>query len=125
MIDRRFFLKLTGFAVAASALEARPVAAQGIADDPPGATAVLDAPPPSLRAPGTYQISGRVRLHEPLVEISGITNAQQISWSADAMASPVASFTSFEYFERPWQIPEIRVRGGQLEALSVLPLDFA
>jgi len=124
MIDRRFFLKLTGFAVAASALDVRPVAAQDNADDAPGATDVFDAPTPSLRAPGTYQISGRVRLHEPLVEISGITNAQQISWSAGAITSPVASFTSFEHFEQPWQIPEIRVRGGQLEALTVAPLDF-
>jgi hypothetical protein len=65
-----------------------------------------------------------VRLQEPLVEISGITNAQQISWSAGAISSPVATFTSFEQFEQPWQMPEVRVRGGQLEALSVVPLDF-
>jgi hypothetical protein len=124
MIDRRFFLKLTGFAVAASALQVRPVAAQSDADDAPSASAGQDVPASSMRAPGAYQISGRVRLHEPLVEISGITNAQQISWSVGSIASPVASFTSFEQFDQPWQMPEIRVRGGQLEALSVLPLDF-
>ena len=124
MIDRRFFLKLTGFVVAASALEARPVAAQGHADEAPDAASVVDARTSILQAPGTYQISGRVRLQKPFVEISGITNAQQISWSADALRSPVASFTSFEYFEQPWHIPEIQVRGGQLEALTVVPLDF-
>jgi hypothetical protein len=124
MIDRRFFLKLTGFAVAASALQVRPIAAQSDVDDAPSASAGQDVPASSMRAPGAYQISGRVRLHEPLVEISGITNAQQISWSVGSIVSPVASFTSFEQFDQPWQMPEIRVRGGQLEALSVLPLDF-
>ena len=124
MIDRRFFLKLTGFAVAANAVGALPVAAQGSADDAPGGAADFDAPTSILQAPGTYQVSGRVRLQEPVVEISGITNAQQISWSPGAISSPFASFTSFERFEQPWLMPEIRVRGGQLEALSVLPLDF-
>jgi hypothetical protein len=129
MIERRFFLKLTGCLVAGSALEALPVLARAYADDAPGAagvvgTAVVEAPPPILQAPGTYRITGRVRLQEPLVEISGITNAHQISWSAGAISSPVATFTSFEHFEQPWQMPEIQVRGGQLEALSVVPLDF-
>ena len=129
MIERRFFLKLTGCLVAGSALEALPVFAWAYADDAPGAagvvgTTVVEAPPPILQAPGTYRITGRVRLQEPLVEISGITNAQQISWSAGAIRSPVASFTSFEHFDQAWQMPEIRVRGGQLEALTVVPLDF-
>jgi len=126
MIERRFFLKLTGCLVAGSALEALPVLARAYADDAPGVvgTAVVEAPPPILQAPGTYRITGRVRLQEPLVEISGITNAQQISWSAGAIRSPVASFTSFEHFDQAWQMPEIRVRGGQLEALTVVPLDF-
>ena len=121
MIDRRFFLRLTGLAVAASALEALPLRAQSDAHDAPA----VDAPASILQAPGTYQISGRVRLDEPLVEISGITNAQQISWSAGSLRSPVASFTSFEQFDQPWQMPEIRVRGGQLETLTVVPLHFA
>jgi hypothetical protein len=124
MIDRRFFLKLTGFVAAATALDALPVAAQGDADEVPGAAGVSGGQTPIVRAPGTYQVSGRVRLQEPVVEISGITNAQQISWSPGAISSPFASFTSFERFEQPWLMPEIRVRGGQLEALSVLPLDF-
>ena len=125
MIDRRFFLKLTGLAVAASALEALPARAQGDAHDAPAGVATLDAPASILQAPGTYQLSGRVRLDEPLVEISGITNAQQISWSAGSLRSPVASFTSFEQFDQPWQMPEIRVRGGQLETLTVVPLHIA
>jgi hypothetical protein len=65
-----------------------------------------------------------VRLQEPLVEISGITNAQQVSWSAGSLRSGLASFTSFERFDEPWQMPDIRVRGGQIETLAVVPLDF-
>jgi hypothetical protein len=124
MIDRRFFLKLTGFVAAATALDALPVAAQGHPDDAPGAADVSGGERPIWRAPGTYQVSGRVRLQEPFVEISGIANAQQISWSPGAIGSPFASFTSFERFEQPWLMPDIRVRGGQLEAVTVLPLDF-
>ena len=119
MIDRRLFLKLTGLAAAASALGPLPVAAQGRVDDPPA------APAPTLQAPGTYQITGRVRFQEPLVEISGITNAQQISWSNLGGATPpVAGFSSFEHFDQPWTMPEIRVRGGQLEALAVVPIEL-
>jgi hypothetical protein len=73
-----------------------------------------------MMAPGAYQITGRVRLQEPLVEISGITNAQQISWSAGAPQT--ASFSSFEYFEQPWTKQQVRVRGGQLEELAVAPV---
>jgi len=125
MIERRLFLKkLTGFVVAACAIDALPATAWGHADDASSVAAVSDVPTPILRAPGTYQLTGRVRLHEPLVEIGGITNAQQISWSAGAIASPVASFTSFEHFDQAWQLHEIQVRGGQLEALTVVPLDF-
>ena len=50
----------------------------------------------------------------------------QISWSnSDGARSPVAGFTSFEYFDKPWRMPEIRVNGGRLEALSVVPIDSA
>ena len=122
MMDRRFFLKLTGFVAAAGALEALPVAAQELSDDPPHVAGAGSAMQPAL-PPGTYQFSGRVRLEEPLVEISGITNAQQISWSRGP-ARPMASFTSFEYFDQPWRMPEIRVRGGQLQALAVVPIDL-
>jgi hypothetical protein len=110
-MDRRIFLKLSAFAAAAGAFEVLPVAAQSA--------------PPALQAPGTYQISGRVRLHEPVVEISGVTNAQQISWSKmDGMNPPVAGFTSFEYFDKPWSMPRIRVRGGQLEEVAAVRVDI-
>jgi hypothetical protein len=107
MMDRRFFLKLTGLVAAASALDVLPVAAQG-------------RPVETLQPPGAYQITGRVRLQAPLVEISGISNAQQISWSAGAPT--MASFSSFEYFPEPWSKPSVQVRGGQLEALAVTPV---
>jgi len=122
MMDRRFFLKLTGFVAAAGALEALPVAAHERSDDTPHVAGAGSPMQPAL-PPGTYQFSGRVRLEEPLVEISGITNAQQISWSRGP-ARPMASFTSFEYFDQPWRMPEIRVRGGQLQALAVVPIDL-
>ena len=111
MIYRRFFLKLTGFVAAASALDGLAIPAY--------------AEPEALQAPGMYQFSGTVRLQEPLVEISGISNTQRISWTSGALGTPVASFTSFERFEQPWQMPRIQVRGGRLEALKVTPLDFA
>ena len=116
MIDRRFFLKLTGFVAAASAFRALPVAAQGRADG------VAALPIEDLQAPGAYQFTGRVTLHEPVVEISGITNAQQISWSGSGASS--AGFTSFEYFDRPWRMPEVSVRGGRLESLAVVPVEL-
>jgi len=93
-------------------------AAQTEADD--GALRVA----PELQPAGTYEVSGQVRLIEPFVEISGITNAQQISWSAGSLSTPVVGFTSFEQFDTPWGMPEIRVRGGKLEALTVRPVDF-
>jgi hypothetical protein len=110
-MDRRLFLKLTGFAAVAGAFDVLPVAAQSA--------------PPALQSPGMYQITGRVRLHEPVVEISGLTNAQQISWSkVNWTTPPEAGFTSFEYFDKPWSMPEIRVSGGQLQEVAVLPIDF-
>jgi hypothetical protein len=118
MMDRRFFLKLTGFVAAASAFGALPAAAQV-------QTEAVPAVPNDLQAPGTYQFTGRVRLQQPLVEISGITNAQQISWAGvGGGAAPVAGFTSFEYFDRPWRMPEVQVRGGRLESLAVVPVEL-
>ena len=80
----------------------------------------------TIHEPGTYRISGRVRLEQPLVEISGIAHTQSISWS-DVKGSehPVAVFTTFEHFDRPGMTPAIRVRGGQLEAVVAVPVDFA
>jgi hypothetical protein len=119
MMDRRFFLRLTGIVAAAAALDAVPVAARAQAGQSPS----RELP---VYAPGSYQITGRVRLDEPLVEISGITNAQQISWSGlGTTRPPVAGFTSFEYFDKPWSTPTIQVRGGQLESLEVVPFEIA
>jgi hypothetical protein len=66
-----------------------------------------------------------VRLDEPRVQISGITNSQSISWSGiDGPRRPLASFTSLEYFDQPGLTPDIRVLGGRLESLAVVPVDF-
>jgi TAT (twin-arginine translocation) pathway signal sequence len=132
MMDRRDFLKLTGSIAAASALGVSPVSAAGA---PPvglaGSTRDLGAAgSPSgasliIREPGTYQISGFVRLEQPLVEIGGITNTQWVSWSdAAGSGAPVASFTTFEHFDRAGMTPDIRVLGGSLESVAVVPLDF-
>jgi hypothetical protein len=115
-MDRRLFLKLFGLSAVLAACDLRPVAAQLTEDETPI----------PIRPPGLYQITGRVRLHAPMVEISGISNAQQISWAdLGRSAQPVAGFSSFEHFDAPWRMPPIRVRGGQLEALSVVPIDLA
>jgi hypothetical protein len=115
-MDRRLFLKLFGLSAVVSAaaggLDVLPAAAQAL---------IVDESP--TRPPGLYQITGRVRLHAPLVEISGITNAQQISWAG--RTASVASFSSFERFDAPWEMPRIQVSGGQLEAVSVTPIDFS
>jgi len=110
MIDRRFFLKLTGLAGLGAAVGALPLRLAH-ADE-------------VMQEPGLYQISGTVRLQAPRVLISGISNAQQISWTPGSLSTPVASFTSFEQFDRPWQTPEIRVSGGTLEAVKVTPIVF-
>jgi hypothetical protein len=123
-MDRRLFLRLTGLAAAAAAaLEVLPAAAQTSVDWPREPAGPADGL--RLQEPGLYQITGRVRLDEPLVEISGITNAQQITWSGAGGAIPaVAGFSSFETFDRPWRMPDIQVRGGTLEAVSVVPVYF-
>lgn len=131
-MDRRVFLKLTGLVAAASALEALPVAAERRPDPVLAARAhdrelafVAAGPRLTIREPGTYRISGLVRLEEPLVEISGITNTQRISWSdVGGTELPVAGFTTFEHFDRPGTAPDIRVWGGRLEALAVAPVDL-
>ena len=79
----------------------------------------------SVRDPGLYHVSGRVRLDAPLVEISGIANSQTISWSGVGGDEPqVASFMSFEQVDRPEFAPTIQVRGGQIESLSIAPVVF-
>src|SRR5690242_13217745 len=98
-IDRRLFLKATGA-----------VAVVGLLPAAPRTIAV------ELRAPGTYQISGQVRLEQPVVTISGISNAQQISWTPGSLSTPVANFTSFEHFDRAWSLPAVQVSGGTLQS---------
>ena len=131
-MDRRLFLKLTGLVAAASALDALPVSASPLPDAAPTArTRPFEASSApsitrlSIREPGLYRISGQVRLDAPRVEISGIANTQQISWSGPSWDErPLASFTTFEQIDRPSLAPEIRVTGGQIEALSIVPVLF-
>ena len=131
-MDRRGFLKLTGLMAAASALDVVPVAAAS-----PSYAALaepsrdLSAAPAAtvtrlgIREPGLYQVSGLVRLEAPLVEIGGIANAQQISWSGAEGAEPrVAGFVSFEQVDRWGAAPSISVRGGRLESVSVVSVVF-
>jgi hypothetical protein len=133
MMDRRVFLKLTGLIAAASAFEALPVSAAGLVETAPAAApvrAVIPATLPSVARlrvveAGTYRISGTVRLDAPMVEISGVSNSQQISWSGATGADrPLATFTSFEEYAGPGLTPEIRVSGGQIESLSIVRLDY-
>jgi hypothetical protein len=132
MMDRRGFLKLTGLIAAASALDVVPVAAASHSHatlaEPArdlGAATAATVTRLAIREPGMYQVSGLVRLESPLVEISGIANAQQISWSGAESAEPrVASFVSFEQVDRWGAAPSISVRGGRLESLSVVPVVF-
>ena len=129
-MDRRVFLKVTGLVAAASAFEALPAAAAELPASTAGA-AVRDlgaASRPSVarlrvREAGTYMISGTVRLDGPMVEISGITNSQQITWSGSGV-SPLASFTSFERYATAGLTPEIQVRGGRLESVSITPMEY-
>jgi hypothetical protein len=137
MMDRRRFLiesgvKLAGVAAAAHAFQALPAAAAGPSHSGPsqpvrdlGAATRPSVARLRVREAGTYQISGVVRLDASVVEISGITNAQQISWSgALGPGRPVASFTSFEQYTGAGLTPEIQVRGGHLESLSIVPMDY-
>jgi hypothetical protein len=122
---RRDFLKLTGLAASASALGALPAGPPAAQAAELGLPVAPGLPALAIPAAGTYQISGRVRLLEPLVEIRSRTTAQSIAWSnAEGSAQPVASFTTFEQFERPGLAPPIEVQGGRLEALSIVPLEY-
>jgi hypothetical protein len=86
MMDRRVFLKLTGLVAAASGWEALPVVAAwrpvGLLAEQAHALELASMPSATrltVQEPGTYRISGLVRLQESLVEISGITHTQSIS----------------------------------------------
>ncbi|SRR6266508_5629618 len=130
MMKRRTFLQVTRLAVAGSALGAaasRPLSiASGQAGSALGPAAVTSSMPLGISEPGTYLISGLVRLQAERVEIAGITNSQSISWAHfDGPGQPLTSFSTFESFAEPGAMPEIRVLGGRLEALSAVPVESA
>lgn len=122
-MNRRVFLKLTGSVAAAGAVGALSgVAARraGTAASVPSGTRL------TIHEPGTYRITGQVRLDAPLVEISGITETQRISWSGLGGAGrPIASFTAFEHFDGPGMTRTIQVRGGRLESVTAVPVVYA
>ena len=129
-MDRRLFLKLTGFVAAAGALEALPVAAEGLPQ-----TAVIDrtltlpvvtstvAPRIAVRERGEYQISGIVQLEQPLVVITGAGATQRIS--RGGAAGDTSPFTTYVTFDGPGLTPEITVSGGRVLSLDVTPIMLA
>jgi hypothetical protein len=122
-MNRRVFLTMTGLATIAGAVVTLPRAvgrgSDTVASVPSGTRL-------AIREPGTYRISGRVRLDAPLVEISGITHTQRMSWSGlEGSGRPTASFTTFEHFDGPGMTRMIRVRGGRLEAVTAVPVVLA
>lgn len=134
-MDRRTFLRQTGMSLtalvaAASAFEALPAAAAATtpatAFEPVrnlAAAPRLTVTRLAMPAAGTYRVSGTVRLEAPTVEISGIANSQQITWSSAPTAAPmVVSFQSFETFDGAALPPSVTVRGGKLESLTVTPV---
>ena len=131
-MDRRLFLKLTGLAAAASALEALPVAAERLPEAGLAARALGPERVPvssvrrfAIREPGIYQIAGRVRLLEPEVEIRGLAHTQRISWShIDGPDGPETGFSIYQQFDTPGVMPEVRVLGGRLQSLTVVPMIF-
>lgn len=132
-MNRRVFLKLTGIVAVAGAVAAVPAAARwrpGAGTAGQAALFETSSVPAgiqlTIREPGTYRISGQVRLDQSVVEISGITHTQRISWSdAAATERPLAGFTTFEQFDRSSMTRTITVRGGHLEGVTAVPLDFA
>jgi hypothetical protein len=130
-MNRRVFLKLTGL-VAVAGGGSLPFAAQrrsgavlnkhvqgyDVTTVPSGARL-------TMREPGTYRISGHVRLDEPLVEISGIQHTQRISWSGgNGSERQLASFTTFEHFDGTAMTRTIHIRGGHLETVAAVPVHF-
>ena len=139
-MNRRQFLvssgvKVAGLVAATSAFSALPAV--------PAAAATLEAAPEApvrnlvatpgvnvtrlmMGEPGMYQVSGLVRLEAPTVEISGVANSKQLSWSGTG--SQVVPFVSFEMHddddERSGLAPAISVRGGRLEQLTVTRIDY-
>jgi hypothetical protein len=130
-MNRRIFLKLTGLVAVGQTLWHLPVAAAadlGLRTvEPDRASSPTIAPPATsltIDTAGTYRISGLVRVEAPLVEISGITDKQSISWAnADGSEPPLASFVAFERYERAGMATDIQVQGGRIESLAAVLLD--
>ncbi|MGD9892522.1 MAG: hypothetical protein AB7R89_31575 [Dehalococcoidia bacterium] len=122
-MNRRMLLKVTGLLAIAGAAVTLP----RVGERRPTITAVTpSATRLTMQEPGTYRISGRVRLDAPQVEINGITHTQRISWSSrDSAKPPIATFTTFEHFDGAELTRTIRVRGGHLESVTSVPMDFA
>jgi hypothetical protein len=114
-MDRRTFITLTGAIGAGVALASVPTTSPSRQDG-----ALLSIP-----QPGTYRISGVVRLEAPTVEISGIANTQSLSWAGLPQADLArSSFMSCERFDKAGVVRNIQVRGGRLESLSAVLVDI-
>jgi hypothetical protein len=129
-MDRRLFLKLTGFAAAATALEAVPASAEMLtqaatverAQSLPAVTSTT-APRIAVRERGTYQISGLVQLDGPEVTIVSGGMSQRISRGGGAGAT--APFSTFATLDGPSLTPEITVTGGRVLSLDATPILLA
>lgn len=129
-MDRRLFLKLTGFAAAATALEAMPASAAvrsqaaviERADALPIVTTVT-APRIAIHERGTYQISGLIQLNSSEATISSGAMSQRIS--RGGAASGVAPFTTFATIDSPSLTPEIIITGGHVLSLDATPIMLA
>ncbi len=132
-MNRRVFLTLSGLVAVGGALKALSDTAANRSDASLTErmrdielTSVPDGTRLTIRQPGMYQISGFVRLDEPLVEISGLTHGQSISWSGvEGSAHPVSGFTAFEHVDDLRITRTIRVRGGHLESVVAVPMYVA
>jgi hypothetical protein len=134
-MDRRDFLKVTGVLAAAGALEALPARAEQLGslsgslspERANGLAPIAGADHAALTVGqvGLYQVTGRVRLEAPRVEILGLANRQSISWSGRGAEKPVTSFTTFIYLDQPNVTRTIVVQGGSIESLSTTLVDTA
>ena len=131
-MNRRRFLKETGLTVTAlvvatSAFEALPVAAAPLDQAVTVPVRDLVTAPRltvtrlTMREAGEYRVSGTIRLEAPVVEISGIANAMQISWSGGPQ---VVSIQSYEQYDGSGLPPSLAVRGGTVESLTVTPIEY-
>jgi hypothetical protein len=122
-MNRRRLLQVSGLGVMAGAALALPRVTGARTTK---VAAVPEGTRLTMREPGVYRVSGRVRLDAPQVEIRGISHTQRISWSGlDATGRPTASFTTFEHVDEQSMTRTIRVWGGRLEAVTAVPLDLA